>query len=72
MKVSNSTSTHSGEQLLQQIILKPIDLHKYRSFGPEKSGWMQAQYMDLQRNEIVITRPISRTQQAGSTERQLF
>ena len=47
VNVSNATSTHRGEQLCQ-IILKDIDLHKYRSSGPDISGWMhQGVHMDL-------------------------
>ena len=35
VNVSIGTSTHRGEQL-PQIILKAIDLHKYRCSGPDK------------------------------------
>ena len=70
MIVSNGTSTQKGE-LLCQIILKAIDLHKYRSSGPCKSGWMhESVHMDLHRSDIVTSRSMSCSQQAGYTEQE--
>ena len=43
--VSSGTSTPQGEQLCQ-IILK--FMHKCRSYGPDKSGWTQAQHTHRQ------------------------